>query len=506
MTLRISLNSPERKLPEGARAVGCQYERVHLVGALGSGMQALADVFRTAGCNVTGSDAQAIAEPNGLIHPGHAPHHVPEHAELVVASGAVPEDNCELVRARHLGIPTFSYAQMLGRLARGRTCLAVAGTHGKSTVAAMAAEILLAAGLDPTVVLGAMPRDTGRNCFARQYPQGGRLGRSELFLAEACEYAGNFLHLSPQVGLITGIEPDHFDCYRSRAELEAAFEKFASQVLPGGLLIVCGDCPVARRVAATSPVRVMSYGFGEPNDVRAVELRGTAGRYQFNMVGHRQECLCHRQGHGKVCLCHASIQLSVAGRHNVLNALAAAALATALEVPPPVIAASLRSFPGLRRRLEVVPLLGGVRLIDDYAHHPTAVAATLATAREISGGRRLWCIFQPHQVSRTAALLDEFAASLQNADKVCVTDVFRAREPVDSPTGELAARLVDKCRRLGSDALHLHKIEQVENWLAEAIWQGELTPGDVVVTMGAGDVGKIRNGLGQWIRKDRAAG
>jgi len=457
--------------------------RAHLIGIAGTGMRSLAEVLLGWGWELSGSDCDAgpaefLAAEGVRICAGHAASHVPEQTELVIHSDAIPADNPERLRADELRIPTCSYFQMLGRLMASRQGIAVAGTHGKSTTAAMLAEMLVRAGLDPTVVFGAAP--LGRN-------SGGRPGRSELMVAEACEYRANFLHLRPQHAVILAIEPDHFDCFDTREQLESAFSRFAASLPAHGLLLVPHGCPAAARAVAASRCRIETFGLDPAADWSARDVAGKRARYSF-AVFHRGHYLC-------------DAPLRVPGKHNVANALAAAALAWANGVPPEQITSGLGWFRGLHRRLEAVGSWRGVVLIDDYAHHPTEVAAGLQTVRRMYPGRRLWCVFQPHQASRTRRLLDELASSLQNADKVVVAEIFRAREPPRQPGEVAAADLARAVGDRGTDVAAVHTTEGIVRWL-----ETELGPGDVLITMGAGDIRRICDGFIDRLREDRAAG
>ena len=397
--------------------------RAHLIGALGSGMRSLGEVLAARGWLLTGSDTAAACEL-GIsrrviaIHAGHRPDNVPRDADLVIHSAAVTLNNPERVRADDLGIPQCSYPQMLGKLMHERRGLAIAGTHGKSTVAAMTAAILCQAGLDPTVVAGGTPLGSD---------SGGRHGAGEWMVAEACEYRRHFLELSPEIAVVLNIEPDHFDCYASQTDLEDAFARFVRRVPPGGLVLSNADCPATQRIAAGLACRHASFGLSPAAHWRAVLLDQRDGRYAFQVT---------RCGKG-VC----RIVLRVPGRFQVYNALAAAAAAWEAGASAAHIQAGLNDFGGLWRRLETVADRRGVTLIDDYAHHPTEVAATLAALRQAYPGRPVWCVFQPHQASRTHRLLDEFAASLQNADCVAIASVFRARESPDERPSATAADL-----------------------------------------------------------------
>lgn len=450
--------------------------RAHLIGIGGSGMRSLAVVLRGREWRIGGSDsdphaAQELSRRGMHVAAGHSARHLPPTTDVVIYSDAVPVHNPERRRAAELGIPALSYAQMLGCLMRGCCGLAVAGTHGKSTTTLMTAQILIDAGLDPTVVAGATP-------LAKR--SGGRAGQSEFVLVEACEYRRNFLHLRPQAAAILGIEPDHFDCYSSFVELEHAFAQFAAQLPPQGLLVARADCAATVRATRAANCRIETFGIAANADWQAVDLRSCRGRYRFWVQRHGERI--------------AQIALRVAGRHNVLNALAAAALSLAAGADGRAIEHGLNRFRGVRRRLEVLGLRDGAVLIDDYAHHPTEVTAALSAVREMYPRRRLWLVFQPHQVSRTAHLLDEFAASLQNADKIVVADIVRARERQTS--GEITASdLAARVRLLGGDVDAVHSPEEIVNHLGE-----RLAPDDVLITMGAGNIRNVCDGLVQGLR------
>jgi UDP-N-acetylmuramate--alanine ligase len=468
-----------------------------LIGIGGSGMQSRAALLSARGWRISGSDVNSRAEgelarSDAKVHIGHTEANVPRDAALVISSDAVPADNVERRRAVELGISSLSYFEMLGQLSRESTTFAVAGTHGKSTTTAMAAAAMVRSGLDPTVVCGATPigcRSGGR-AGSRSGANGASAPRlthstTPLFLVEACEYRANFLHLKPHAAVVLGVEMDHFDYYRSREQLIEAFERFVSLVPENGSLLVNHDCPIGRELIDGARCRTATFGLRPSADWTARRLQFRRGRYRF-WLSHRDRPL-------------AEVVLQVPGKHNVLNALAAAALAVEAGAGVETIAAALSSFRGLKRRLEVVGQRGGVTLIDDYAHHPTEIRATLAAVRQMYPGRRIWCIFQPHQVSRTAALLDELAASLHNADKIAVAEILRAREPSARVDDVTAADLAAEMARAGCDVLGQHSLHNI---VASA--SRDLRPGDVLITMGAGDIGKIGQTIYQRLRKDRA--
>jgi UDP-N-acetylmuramate--alanine ligase len=468
-------------------------QRAHFIGIGGSGMRALASVLIEQGWTISGSDLHPD-DAEGLIARGvrvfgdHAASNVPPNAEVVVYSDAVPADNPERRRAEEPGIRTRSYAQMLGEItsqhdssATMRT-LAVAGTHGKSTVTAMAAEILICAGLDPTVICGASPIARHENAIAET---GGRNGSGDIALVEACEYRENFLHLAPEAAAILNIEPDHFDYYRSTDQLTEAFAKFASGVSPAGLIIAGADSHRAVSVAKASGRAMTTFGLSADADWRATKVQQNRGRYRFELVCHDRLL--------------TTVTLAIPGRHNVLNALAAAALARHCEVSSQQIAQGLTVFRGLKRRLEIRGRWHGAPWVDDYAHHPSEVKAALAAVRQMFPRRRIFCVFQPHQASRLTILLDELAASLQNADKLAVTKVFRAREGAPRPGEATAVDLAATVRAGGIDVLDEHAPLAIARRAAQ-----ELQPGDVLVTLGAGDLGKIFHEFRQRVGRDRA--
>ena len=471
-----------KSLTQGTDAVGAvdwnRPGRAHLVGIGGSGMSALARVLHQRGWLLSGSDVNLdrLAErlpPRTLLHAGHAAAHVPPEVDVVVHSDAVARDNAELAEAQSRGIATLTYFDVAGRLMEGRHGLAVAGTHGKSTTTAMAGAILVDAGLDPTMLCGAAPLEQ---------PDGGRAGRGTAVLVEACEYRANFLKLQPFHAVILGIEPDHFDCYPALAHVEEAFGRFATRVPHDGLLLAHADCAAAQRVTASASCRVETFGLSDGCDWLARPRAVDRGCYEFDLIC-RDETLC-------------AIRLPMPGRHNMLNALAAAALARHQGVDPPQIARSLGRFRGLRRRLECVGTRAGVTRIDDFAHHPTELDAALGTVRQMYPQQRIFCVFQPHQTSRTARLLDELAASLHNGlrpesvvqrpNRLWITDIYRAREGLPAAGEVTASHLADRVRRRGLDAAPLHEMDEVARDVAARI-----EPGDVLLTVGAGDIRRV---------------
>ena len=456
-------------------------------------MRALAGVLRGWGWKLTGSDTSAASAASlGLsgvvVSEGHATENVPLRADLVIHSDAVGAENVELRRAAELGIPTATYFQVGGHLMRSCHGVAVAGTHGKSTTTTMAARILTDAGLDPTVLCGAAELGYPGSGIVGN----GRSGRGGLMLVEACEYRRNFLHLRPRCAVILGIEPDHFDCYETPEELHQAFERFAASVCSDGLLLARHDCSATRRVVSSAACRVETFGFDvsgfvAQSDWVAHVVDSSRGRNRFE-VRYLGDHFC-------------KISLKLPGRHNALNALAAAALAFHQGVDAERIATSLCKFRGLDRRLESLGTWRGVEILDDYAHHPTEVSVTLQAIRQMHPGRRLYCVFQPHQASRTARLLDELAESLQNVDCLAVAEIFRAREGCPRPGEVTADDLAEAIRRRGQNVSDARSLNEIHEELIN-----NLQPGDVLVTIGAGDIRRIADGYIHWIRGNRAVG
>ena len=366
----------------------------HFVGIAGNGMRALATVLMQRGWTVTGSDLQPAAA-HKLIARGakvasdHSADHVPGGATLVIYSEAIPAENVERKRAEQLGIPTCSYAQMLGQITASKSLaggeiaaepvktLAVAGTHGKSTVTAMAAQILIRAALDPTVICGAAEVTPSRGGIGAT---GGRNGNGPFTLIEACEYRDNFLELTPDVAVLLNVEPDHFDYFRTSEQLSASFAKFVERVPEDGFLIAGHDNHLAHTIAVQSDRKMTTFGIEDGVDWQATKLEHSRGRYRFDIVRHGSRL--------------TTISLTVPGRHNVLNALAAAALARRCGASAQQIAQGLAAFRGLKRRLEVRSRFGTVPWVDDYAHHPTEVGSGARSgAADVSAPARFTACF-----------------------------------------------------------------------------------------------------------------
>jgi UDP-N-acetylmuramate--alanine ligase len=440
--------------------------RIHFVGIGGIGMCGLAELLHDQGYAVSGSDLRegpTVARLRELGVPvaiGHAAENA-AGADVLVYSSAVRPGNPELAEARRLKIPVIPRAEMLAELMRLKRGIAVAGSHGKTTTASLVAHLLDVAGLDPTAVIGGRVLATGR---ARS---GARLGRGEWLVAEADESDGSFLRLAPAIAVVTNIDPEHLDHYGSYEAVQEAFADFANRVPFWGVAIVCLDHPGVQAIVPRLLRRVTSYGFSSQADLVAAAIERDAEGQRFRVL---------RQG---VELGPARIRLP--GRHNVANALAALAVALELEIPFATASSALESFFGIERRFEEVGRAGGVRVVDDYGHHPAEVRATLAAAREVHAGR-IVVVFQPHRYTRTRDCFEDFATAFNDADLLVVTEIYSAGEP----------KLPGVEGRLLGDAIRAHGHRDVRfvadlEGVCEAL-APELRPGDLVVTLGAGNV------------------
>lgn len=450
---------------------------IHIVGIGGAGMSAIARVLLGRGYRVSGSDMQANEQTAALagdgvtIFSGHAPDHI-DGAALVVVSSAVPPTNPEWTAALERGLPVLKRADLLGALMQDAIGIAVAGSHGKTTTSGMIAHILLAVGLDPTVILGGTLPELGGN---------GRHGDGPYFVIEADEYDYMFLGLRPEVAVITNVEHDHPDLFPTADAYRAAFRRFAELLPANGRLIICADDPGAVALLAElrgRGVEVTTYGLGDSDAgeqpvIRALDIRpNQIGGSDFVVEMDGQTIGLARIG--------------VPGLHNIRNALAALVVALDLQIEFAQACRALAGFGGVQRRFQVVGEVGGVTVVDDYAHHPTEIRATLAAARRRYPGRRLWAIWQPHTFSRTRLLLSEFAESFAQADRVIALDIYRSREAID-PTLTTAAVV----ERMGHpNAVYIPDRRDAADYLLERV-----RPDDIVLTLGAGD----GDAIGRWV-------
>lgn len=447
---------------------------IYFIGIGGISMSGLAELMLSQGFRVSGSDWNRSLLTDRLERLGaHIHFGRPQKAEnitgdidLVVYTAAVHADNPEYAEALRRKLPVLTRAEFLGQLMRNYEMpVAVSGTHGKTTATSMISEILLAAGMDPTLSIGGILESIHGNI---------RIGRSGLFVTEACEYTNSFLRFFPKVGLILNIEADHLDFFKDIDDIRASFRKFAQLIPEDGALIINADIDRVEEITGGLSCRIITFGTKPEADYHAADIsyddraNGTFRLRRFGQDG-------------------GIITLGVPGAHNIMNALAALALSDLLEVDPQAAQKALAAFHGTTRRFEYKGQVNGVTIVDDYAHHPTAVTATLTTAQKIPH-RTLWCVFQPHTYTRTKAFLHEFAEALCLADKVILTDIYAARET--DTLGVSSADIQALIQKNGKECFYFHTFEEIEKFILK-----NCINGDLLITMGAGNVVNIGENL-----------
>jgi len=455
------------------------FSRVHFVGIGGTGMSGIAEVLCTLGYKVSGSDTadsattRRLARLGATVHRGHAAANV-LGTDCIVVSSAIRPDNPELMEARAQRIPIVPRAEMLAELMRFRRGIAVAGTHGKTTTTSLTASILAEGGMDPTFVVGGQLLAAGANA---------RLGSGDWLVAEADESDGSFLRLNPLIAIVTNIDADHLENYGGDfARVQAAFHEFLHRLPFYGLAVLCIDDAEVARLAADTPRHVMTYGVSADADVRAEDIEQDGAAMTFTL------CLPENN--------RIRVRLALPGRHNVLNALAAAAVGWQLGVAPEAIAAALGSFEGIGRRFNllgevVTPTGARVQLVDDYGHHPRELAAVFEAARGGWSDRRLVVAFQPHRYSRTRDLFDDFAGVLSDVDALVLTEVYPAGEsPIAGADAKALARAIRARGRI--DPVVVGGADELAGVLPDV-----LRDGDLLLMMGAGDIGAAVQQLAQ---------
>jgi UDP-N-acetylmuramate--alanine ligase len=468
------------KRMESPAASQFQGKRVHFIGVGGSGMSGLARALLDAGAIVTGSEPRLGPQTLELVQKGakisrqQTGEFLDGNVDLVVRTAAVPDNNIEMLVAGRLGVKTVKYAQMLGMVMGERFGVAVSGTHGKSTTSAMIAFALRECGADPSFVIGGT---------APQLGGGSHSGKGNIFVAEACEFDRSFHNLRPKIALITNIEPDHLDYYRDIDEIVESFRDFARRVPGDGVIIAGGkDRRVAQALSGVS-TRVETVCVGE-NNIWSVRVTGIDNGCYSGEVSHENQSV-------------GTLHLSIAGEHNLMNAAMAAAACAACGAPVGQAIDALGRFAGVDRRMSVVGRYHGATVVDDYGHHPTEIRTTLRALRQRFDPRRLICVFQPHQHSRTRFLMEDFAASFVLADETIVPDIFFVRDSESERQKVTAEDLVERVRANGQNAIHLPQFGQIVEYLRENVRED-----DLVVTMGAGNIWEIGKDL---IDKDRVA-
>ena len=441
---------------------------IHFIGIGGISMSGLAEILLKEGFTVSGSDNKASAlteqlEKNGAkIFIGQRAANITKDIQLVVYTAAIHPDNAEWKAANDAGIPMLTRAQFLGQLMDNYAkSIAVSGTHGKTTTTSMISHILLEAKTDPTISVGGMLEAIGGNI---------RVGGSDVFLTEACEYTNSFLNFHPKYSIILNIEEDHMDFFKDINDIRNSFHKFAQNTAADGVLILNAAIEHPEEIIADLKERVVTFGLTEEADYSASDITyNEAACPSFTFLVRGQAA-----GH---------VTLNVPGRHNIANALAAIAFATEAGIDTDTIIRGLQAFGGTARRFEYKGKLGGITIIDDYAHHPTEIAATLTAATHYPH-REIWCIFQPHTYTRTKALFPEFVEALSHTDHVILADIYAARET--DTLGVSSKQIADELKAKGCDAYYFPSFEEIENFCLTHCQKG-----DVLITMGAGDVVNI---------------
>ena len=438
--------------------------KVHFVGIGGIGMSGIAELLLNLGFSVSGSDLndseiiQNLRSKGAMIYEGHHAKNLGD-CEVLVYSSAVPEDNPELIAARGKNVTIIKRAEMLGELiALKQTSIGVGGTHGKTSTSSMIGALLSHAQLDPTLVVGGLVKNIDTNS---------QLGSGDLIVVEADEYDKSFLQLKPTISVITNIEQEHMDCYDDLEDLHNSFTQFANAVPFYGAVLACLDSPGVQDIIPRIKRPVITYGFTSQADISAKNIQSKETKTTYSLYKQNQKC-------GKVTL-------NVPGKHNVLNSLAAAAIGFEMGLSAKTIIAGIGSYGGVRRRFEIKGIAGNVMVVDDYAHHPTEVSATLQAARD-GWDRRIIAVFQPHLFSRTKSFYKEFAAAFMDSDVLIVTDIYPAREkPIKGVTGKL---VFNAARSTGHKNVHyIPDLEDLQAALDDIIQEN-----DMVITIGAGTI------------------
>ena len=446
-----------------------QYKRIHCLGIGGIGLSAVAEILADNGHIVTGTDINPSSvtrhlEDKGIkVYPTHEPENV-EGVDAIVYSAAVSDENPEVIRAKELGIPLFSRAQVLGMIMdRYTNAVAICGTHGKTTVTSMTSLILRNAKYKPTILVGGIIPELHGNV---------EIGENKYFVTEACEYMDSFLELKPSIGVILNIDSDHLDYFKDMEHIVKSFSTFVHQIRPDGIIIAYGDNPFVKSILKDRRNKI-TYGYSESNDFYAENVR-------FNENGFPSFDICRK---GKKII---GLELSVPGEHNVLNAMAAFVTASFLRVDSTTIRDTLKEYHGTNRRFDFNGVTDkGVIVIDDYAHHPTEIRATLKAAKNVRHNK-LWLIFQPHTYTRTKALFDEFVDAFGDTDAVILTDIYAAREKDIYNISSYKLMTAMRNRHPEMEVYYVKDFEDIVRYIRKVAGKD-----DIVMTMGAGDIYKV---------------
>jgi UDP-N-acetylmuramate--alanine ligase len=438
-------------------------KKIHFVGIKGTGMSALAQLYARMGYEVSGSDSEEVfftdelLSKAGITYIGTPSPERVEHVDLVVHSSAYNHDHVEIKRALELGIPVYTYPELLGKLTRERPTILISGTHGKTTTTSMIGALLTRCNLDPMVVIGSKNYNIGSNA---------RFGAG-MMVAEACEYKRNFLNYSPQMLIVNNIDFDHPDYFKDHDDVHLAFQQLVDKLPDDGILITCGDDPRCRMLKTTA--KVVYFGLNPNNDIYAINILESRGVLRFDVW------------EGSVPI--GTVQFRSLGQHNVLNALATIALARHLNIPFEEVQASLREFRGVYRRFDYLGRLGQMELYDDYAHHPSEIQTTLRAVKNSFPDDRLITVFQPHTYTRTKKFLQEFADSLMLSDEVLLVKLFSSAREAD-PGDKLSEQLAEAIRERGKSVTFVEDLQQGTQFLRQYAKEKQ----GIVLTMGAGNV------------------
>lgn len=445
---------------------------VHFIGIGGISMSGLAEILLAKGFPVSGSDTKQspltddLAAKGALICIGQCAENITPSVALVVYTAAIHPDNPEYAQAVALGLPMLTRAELLGQIMKSYDIpIAISGTHGKTTTTSMISEMLLQADTDPTLSIGGILKDIGGNF---------RIGRSGYFVTEACEYTNSFLSFFPKIGVILNIEEDHLDFFKDLSDIRNSFHRFAKLLPADGTLIINADIPNVTEITDGLSCRVITFGMHGNCDYSPSDI-AYDGHACASYILHRKNAPS------------LQVKLNVPGSHNIANSLAALALGDLLGLPEEACLKALYSFSGTDRRFEYKGSLDGISIIDDYAHHPTEITATLQAAQKYPH-KTLWCIFQPHTYTRTKAFLPEFAKALSLADKIILADIYAARET--ATLGISSQTLQAELQKLGKECYYFPTFEEIQDFVLK-----NCISGDLLITMGAGDVVKIGENL-----------
>ena len=445
---------------------------IHFIGIGGISMSGLAEILLEEGFTISGSDTgesdltHRLSQAGAHIVYGQSADNITDGIDVVVYTAAIHPDNPEFARAAEAGLPMLTRAQLLGQIMKNYNLpIAVAGTHGKTTTTSLASHVLMEAGCDPTISVGGILPSIGGNI---------KVGQSETFITEACEYTNSFLSFFPKISLILNMDADHLDFFKDIEDIRHSFRKFAELLPADGTLIINADTPAFETITEGLDCEVITYALEREGDYTACDI-------QYDAFGHPSFTALYQ---GKPL---GIFSLNIPGIHNVSNALATIALASRLGITPELIQKGFSTFYGTDRRFQYKGKIGEVTIIDDYAHHPTEIKATLTAAQNYPH-KTIWCVFQPHTYTRTKALLPEFAEALTLADRVILADIYAAREkdPGDISSKDLAAEL----EKLGKEVHYLGSFEEIEKFILK-----NLVNGDLLITMGAGNIVDIGENL-----------